>query len=1051
MRKKFKKIVAFLCLLVIIPVSIYAIEGGSTGDSQAGDGNGGDSSIVYTFYYQFGSNKSTTSEIYIDVSAYKYELAYFEPNGDREIIATVVAQDPSSVSTNSGSSSGLIIRKVKEYANYCGAKYLDSGELASLSRRLERGEALSDIFPWDEASHSVRVSNAEWILNVIKNEFGVSAEKMQKDQDENPGRYESYGYRILVQKVQLYGIGGYFTNGFAATRKEVAKNLIANNGVYRAQGINKCVQLFGRGKGYTRELYTETSDVHISNGYETARTKHFINADNGNNFNRSCNASTGIGFSGSAVYDLTDALADEKNGFGYNILWFDSESVFKNYDYTIDAACVGCDVSNSDNMAYYIQDTNDWDAIFASPDNTDNKNIRTYYDKGNGVFCREEYKVYFPNMNNQINVGTGRYFTVNVSADDLLGVGHSTFPNFKPVKVVKVRECRVDPDVTDPVKSYDALRAFEEKSKGDFSTKFGKVSFRYNETYKDSRYNMNDAEEMEPYDDGTYSWTIINSGIDGQRFLLMTASKEYTLPPNYYRYIKKDGLPVKGVPSNINQYIDLGFSSLPVSYENKGENGKAGDIQFAVELPTNDKYSKLNKAYQRDNKYLATNNSDGNLYQKFFTNKLDEDDKKLLEQSACATMFGYDTSVNSAFYNCAKQRTTNSIGNPGYNCVDRNKLSLTGRTTQGYSCIILSDGGDGGNQCYIDQKTGTYYGLNGTAVSKEQYYKDCPCNDETDARDLGVDWNPVKKMCCPVGTTFNEETGECDKNENACKTEADAERLGREWNAKHKYCCPAGTKYNSATGECDNNGGGDDCKTEEDAERLGREWNATYKYCCPAGTKYNSNTGKCDSTKCYIKDGKYYDNDGKQISKEEYDRICPGPVTYECPPEECEYGCCPSGECAPMPTINGEPYCTGPGGIDVIYRTIDLEDPFPGQDAENRETGSNWCSYNIKLQKFSCAYNNQTVKEYITRERNSAKNGSKVYDENHVLYEVTLDAETINKVRSYNDKHKYDDWTLKCLDNGKACQSEFLKKEVDVSGKCANTSKTSFYTCDEPV
>ena len=180
MRKKFKKIVAFLCLLVIIPVSIYAIEGGSTGDSQAGDGNGGDSSIVYTFYYQFGSNKSTTSEIYIDVSAYKYELAYFEPNGDREIIATVVAQDPSSVSTNSGSSSGLIIRKVKEYANYCGAKYLDSGELASLSRRLERGEALSDIFPWDEASHSVRVSNAEWILNVIKNEFGVSAEKISE-------------------------------------------------------------------------------------------------------------------------------------------------------------------------------------------------------------------------------------------------------------------------------------------------------------------------------------------------------------------------------------------------------------------------------------------------------------------------------------------------------------------------------------------------------------------------------------------------------------------------------------------------------------------------------------------------------------------------------------------------------------------------------------------------------------------------------------------------------------------------------------------------------
>ena len=40
------------------------------------------------------------------------------------------------------------------------------------------------------------------------------------------------------------------------------------------------------------------------------------------------------------------------------------------------------------------------------------------------------------------------------------------------------------------------------------------------------------------------------------------------------------------------------------------------------------------------------------------------------------------------------------------------------------------------------------------------------------------------------------------------------------------------------------------------------------------------------------------------------------------------------------PTINGEPYCPGPGGVDVIYRTIDLEDPFPGQAADKRNTGS---------------------------------------------------------------------------------------------------------------
>ena len=199
---------------------------------------------------------------------------------------------------------------------------------------------------------------------------------------------------------------------------------------------------------------------------------------------------------------------------------------------------------------------------------------------------------------------------------------------------------------------------------------------------------------------------------------------------------------------------------------------------------------------------------------------------------------------------------------------------------------------------------------------------------------------------------------------------------------------------------------------------------------------------------CRIENGKYYGPNNNVITKDQYDKYCdPDTDKRLCPPEECENGCCPDGSCAPMP--GG--ICPGSGGIDVIYRTIDLEDPFPGQDAENRATGANWCSYNITTQEISCAYNNRTVNEYITREKSGIKNGSKVYNENHVLYEVTLDAETINKVRSYNDKHKYDDWTLKCLDNGKACQSEFLKKEVDVSGKCASTSKTSFYTCDEPV
>lgn len=269
--------------------------------------------------------------------------------------------------------------------------------------------------------------------------------------------------------------------------------------------------------------------------------------------------------------------------------------------------------------------------------------------------------------------------------------------------------------------------------------------------------------------------------------------------------------------------------------------------------------------------------------------------------------------------------------------------------------------------------------------------------------------------------------------DNGCNSPQDAADLGLDWNSKGGYCCPPNTEYNSETGKCeggedpgDNPGDnpGDSCKTEEDAGRLGVDWNPVTKSCCAEGTTYNPSTGMC---------------------------LAGNETDYVCPESDCPYGCCPSGECAPMPTINGEPYCPGPGGTDVIYRTIDLEDPFPGQDAENRDTGSNWCSYVNGV--YSCAYNNLTVKNHITREKSSGKKeGSKVYDENHVLYEVTLDTATIKKIRNYNDDNKYDNWDLSCIDNGKACISKFLDDEIEVTGECANAdSKSEFNTCNKAV
>ena len=66
---------------------------------------------------------------------------------------------------------------------------------------------------------------------------------------------------------------------------------------------------------------------------------------------------------------------------------------------------------------------------------------------------------------------------------------------------------------------------------------------------------------------------------------------------------------------------------------------------------------------------------------------------------------------------------------------------------------------------------------------------------------------------------------------------------------------------------------------------------------------------------------------------------------------------------------------------------------------------------------------------------------------------MTLDTATINSIRNYNDKNKYDDWDLNCLDNGKACISDFLRKYLrgKVSGECAGSTVSNFYTCDKDV
>ena len=139
--------------------------------------------------------------------------------------------------------------------------------------------------------------------------------------------------------------------------------------------------------------------------------------------------------------DNLNCLRNRNCGWGIWLVDI-SKYIQPGYDYSLDMACVNCDSTLSDSKAVVLQDTTNWEAIEASPRMTGIKNAPTYfYKSGYGTFCREEYHFFFPNQNDKIKVQLGRYFTLNAKQEDL-NVAGADIPNFKPIKVKKIRQCR---------------------------------------------------------------------------------------------------------------------------------------------------------------------------------------------------------------------------------------------------------------------------------------------------------------------------------------------------------------------------------------------------------------------------------------------------------------------------------------------------------------------------------------------------------------------------------------------------------------------------------
>ncbi|MGE5455841.1 MAG: hypothetical protein ACM3O4_01870 [Ignavibacteriales bacterium] len=126
-------------------------------------------------------------------------------------------------------------------------------------------------------------------------------------------------------------------------------------------------------------------------------------------------------------------------------------------------------------------------------------------------------------------------------------------------------------------------------------------------------------------------------------------------------------------------------------------------------------------------------------------------------------------------------------------------------------------------------------------------------------------------------------------------------------------------------------------------------------------------------------------------------------------------------------------------GLSVVYRPIQLDDPFPGLSGSGRTPGSNW-------------NNSSTISEYIINNRDVSAN--RVYYDRDPLYKITLTPSIIKSIREYNKKQSqlyngYSDFQMNCLSNGTRCLSGFIREGsftnlfsgCGISGKQINPSR----------
>ena len=173
-------------------------------------------------------------------------------------------------------------------------------------------------------------------------------------------------------------------------------------------------------------------------------------------------------------------------------------------------------------------------------------------------------------------------------------------------------------------------------------------------------------------------------------------------------------------------------------------------------------------------------------------------------------------------------------------------------------------------------------------------------------------------------------------------------------------------------------------------------------------------------------------NDPSPDAQAAYKKYCPSDIC--CPGDYNDDGTCANGDMTKQlrACVNsGKSYdeCEKnncPYGRRVIYRPIDLKDPFPGVKDTNRIQTKKWQLISNWSSKTTVSSSpSEKVKRYITNNRGVKEDS--VYNLSP-MYIIKLNPRTVASVKTYNLTTSYDDFNMKCDSNGRKCRSEYIQK-----------------------